>query len=158
MTFRSLFCFLASFTALVMSLHAFGADSQTELNAQTAIVERLNKWPQDFNSKNLRGVCDLFAPDLVASYPGTKDRNYEEMCRQLTSALTDPEKILHYDAPNIEQIIIEGDLAVVRLIWTLKSSSKNKPEVETIKEKGLDLFKRQKDGSWKIVISYAYPL
>lgn len=152
--FSCLLCLLAA----ALHVNGIAVGSEADSNARNAIIERLNKWPQDFNSKNLRGVCDLFAPDLVASYPGTKDRNYEEMCRQFNSVLTDPEKILQYDAPNIEQIIIKDDLAVVRLIWTLKSSFKNKPETEMIKEKGLDVFKRQKDGSWKIVISYAYPL
>ena len=97
-------------------------------------------------------------PILVASYPGTKDRNYREMCRSLDASLTGADKIFRYETPEIEQILIDGDLAVVRLVWTLKISFKNRTDTETIKEKGLDIFKRQPDGSWKIAISYAYPL
>jgi ketosteroid isomerase-like protein len=47
--------------------------------------------------------------------------------------------------------------SIVRLIWTSRMSDKSRSETTTIKEKGLDVFKRQGDGSWKIVISYAYP-
>lgn len=120
------------------------------------IIQALQKWPQDFNSKHIKEVCGLFAPDLIASYPGTKDRNYEEMCHKLTASLSDSDKSFRYDAPAIEQIIIEGDLAVVRLIWTLTISYKDQQEI--IKEKGLDVFQRQKDGTWKIAVSYAYPM
>lgn len=118
-------------------------------SSEQEINHLLQKWPQDFNAKNLEATCNLFSPDLIASYPGTPDRNYEAMCQTLKNAF---EKTLTYEAPIIEQIIIEGDLAVVRLIWTLKANE------ESVQEKGLDVFKRQKDGSWKIIISYAYPI
>lgn len=125
--------------------------------SQKEIVDLLQKWSNDFNAKNIQGVCGLFAPDLIASYPGGKDRNYEEMCLYLSKALADPEKTFTYEPPEIEQIIIEGDLAVVRLVWLLQISYKHRSDIEVIKEKGIDVFKRQKDGSWKIAISYAYP-
>lgn len=117
--------------------------------SEQEITRLLEKWPQDFNAKNLEAACNLFAPDLIASYPGTPDRNYEGMCHTLKNAFY---KNLTYEAPNIEQIIIQGDIAVVRLIWTLKTNEGSE------QEKGLDVFKRQKDGTWKIAISYAYPL
>jgi len=140
--------FLIAF--LVCSAYAFGVEGDRE-----KIVNALQQWPEDFNAKNTQAVCALFAPDLIASYPGTQDRNYKEMCRHLTAVLSSTDKTYRYEAPKIEQVIIEGDLAVVRLIWTLQISTKK--QTEKITEKGLDVFKRQKDGSWKIAISYAYP-
>lgn len=122
------------------------------------ITQILNKWPQDINQKNVPAVCGLFAPDLIASYQGAPDKNYDQMCQQLIKAINDPEKTFHYQAPQIEDILIQGDLAVVRLIWTLEVTSKEQTVLEEVKEKGLDVFRRQKDGSWKIIISYAYPL
>lgn len=123
----------------------------------TEITERLKKWPHDFNAKNIQAVCGLFAPDLIATYPGSPNRNHQEMCRQLTAVFNDPDKIMLYDEPKIEQILVEGDLAIVRLVWTLYISFKHKPDTEKITEIGLDVFRRQSDGSWKIAISYAYP-
>ncbi len=135
----------------------FSFENDAESKSRSEIVNRLQKWPQDFNAKNIQEVCGLFASDLIASYPGTKDRNYEDMCRHLTGVLTDANKTFRYEAPKIEQILINDDLAVVRLVWTLKVSDKNRADTELIQEHGLDVFKRQKDGSWKIAISYAYP-
>ncbi len=121
----------------------FAEDSRQE------IVRLLQKWSHDFNEKNIEAACALFAPELIASYPGSPDRNHDEMCETLKKASISN---MSYDVPTIEQILIQEDLAVVRLVWTLKTPT------ETIREKGIDVFKRQKDGSWKIIISYAYPI
>jgi ketosteroid isomerase-like protein len=137
---------------------AFSQDDSADIKSQKEILHLLQKWPQDFNTQNIQATCGLFAPDLIASYQGTPDRNYEEMCSQLTKVLTNNDKIFSYEAPEIEQIIVRDDIGVVRLIWTLKVSSKDQSKTQLTKEKGLDVFKRQKDGSWKIAISYAYPL
>ena len=138
-----------------MLLACSGRVLAVENSEEAKITSLLQKWPQDFNAKDIRATCGLFAPDLVATYPGAPDRNYEEMCRHITEALTSTNRTFLYEAPLIEQIMIEGDLAVVRLIWTLKITTPNR-NPEMIKERGLDVFRRQKDGSWKIAISFAY--
>lgn len=146
------------FTAFMLCFRGiFSLENDGESKTRLEINHLLQRWPLDFNAKNIQGVCGLFAHDLIASYPGTLDKNYTEMCRQLTASLTDLERIFHYEAPQIEQILIQGNLAVVRLVWILRISYKNRSDVDLIKEKGLDVFKRQADGSWKIAISYAYP-
>jgi len=145
-------------TALMFCCHSvFSFEKPVEETSRQEILNLLQQWTKNFNDKNIEAACGLFAPDLLASYPGTADRNYEDMCRFLTAALTDKEKAFSYEAPHIEQIIIDGNIGVVRLIWNLKISHKDGLRTERIEEKGLDVFKRQKDGSWKIVISYAYP-
>ncbi|NGX57979.1 MAG: hypothetical protein K940chlam3_00880 [Chlamydiae bacterium] len=121
------------------------------------ITQTLEKWSKDFNSRNLQGVCKLFAPDLIASYPGTKDRNYDQMCETLSQSIHHPNKTFRYDVPTIEQMIVSDDIAIVRLIWTLTISGKNQTNPLIIREKGLDIFKKQPDGTWKIMISYAHP-
>ena len=105
----------------------------------------LEKWPKDFNEKRVSQVCSLFAPDLIARYPDAPDRNYEEMCSHLGEVMHSRDKTYHYDAPQIEEILISGDLAVVRLIWTLKVTDPKVPEKKIIKEIGMDVFKRQKN-------------
>ena len=116
----------------------------------------LEKWPKDFNAKRASHVCGLFAPDLIARYPRAPDRDYDAMCTHLKEIMHDPEKTYRYETPQIEEILISGDLAVVRLIWTLRITDANTTKKEVLKEIGLDVFKRQKDGKWKVSISYAY--
>lgn len=132
--------------------------SASEATASSEIRNVLVNWSKDFNAKNIPEVCGLFAPDLVASFPNTPDRNYHAMCKQLTAALENPEKTFLYDPPQIEDIVVSGNLAIVRLIWTSRMTSSSAPGELIIKEKGMDVFKRQADGTWKISISYAFEL
>lgn len=126
--------------------------------SETEIRARLNQWPQDLRKKNLSGACGLFASDLIASYPGSKDRNFSDMCQQLSTIIQNKEKIFDYSDPVIEEIIVDKDMAIVRLIWTLTIYDQKTKTQEIIREKGLDVFQRQPDGLWKIRISFAYPL
>jgi ketosteroid isomerase-like protein len=137
--------------------NAFSEAVKNDTQTTMEVTRLLQKWQRDFNAKNFQAVCDLFAPDLVATYPGAKDRNYAEMCRSLTRAMNNPEKSYSYQPPKIEQVIADDNLAVVRLIWTLVAESRGIEGTEIVIERGLDVFRRQKDGSWKIAVSYAYP-
>jgi steroid delta-isomerase len=134
-----------------------GWASTAEPTPEAAIRRALEQWPKDFNARNKAEVYSLFARDLVAAYPGQPDRNYEAMCKHLASALEDPNKRFRYDAPDIQQILVSGDLAVVRLTWTLRVTKPGVDGETVVRERGMDVFKRQKDDRWKVVISYAYP-
>jgi ketosteroid isomerase-like protein len=68
----------------------------------------------------------------------------------------DPAKQFSYDAPDIEEVLVEGDLATVRLMWKLTIRDTSGKVLDTIDENGLDVFRRQPDGSWKIHISHAF--
>lgn len=129
--------------SLIVSLFA------TSENDIRAVLEQ---WPKDFNAKNIEPTCSLFAQDVIAVYPEVEDRDHAKICQHLTKIFAENDTIYHYEQPDIKEILVSGDLAVVRLIWTLKINQ------QTIRENGIDVFKRQQDGSWKIIISYAYPL
>lgn len=58
-------------------------------------------------------------------------------------------------ALDIKEILVFGDVAVVRLVWTLTIKEKDGREMKSV-EPGMDLFRRQADGSWKIVRYMAY--
>jgi uncharacterized protein (TIGR02246 family) len=120
------------------------------------IEAALLQWPRDFNARNLDAVCGLFADDVVLAYPDAPDRNRDAFCDQMREQFRDPSKIASYDAPDIKEIIVDGDLATVRLFWTLTIRDPSGKLVETIHEDGVDVFRRQPDGSWKIHISHAF--
>ncbi len=146
---------LSGLLSIAHGAHALSASP--DANAPTEVRKALEQWPRDFNAKHAPAVCGLFAPDLVASYPEQPDKDYDAMCTHLTAALEDPHKSFRYEAPQIEQILVSGDLTVVRLIWTLSITDPNVPGGLTITERGIDVLKRQTDGTWKISISHAYP-
>ena len=129
------------------------ASAQPGGDAESAIRAALTKWTADFNARDASKICDLLAPDLRYDFRGLPERDYAALCALLRRALADTSKTFTY-ALDIKEIIVSGDLAVVRLVWTSKLTADGKT-VET-REPGLDVFRKQPDGSWKIVRYIAY--
>ena len=120
---------------------------------ETAIREALSKWSSDFNARDDSRICDLFARELVYDYRGFPERGYDALCDLLHRSLRDQTKRFAYSF-DIKEIIASGDIAVVRLVWTLRVTS-GTSTVES-KEPGLDVFRRQPDGRWKIIRYMGY--
>jgi steroid delta-isomerase len=140
--------------ALVVLFDAPASAGSTDA-AQNEIRSALEKWRSAFNDRDERQVCDLFAPDLIANYQGQPERNYTSLCQLLQTSLADRERTYHYSL-NINEVLVYGDLAVARLIWTLEIE-KDGASKETIAEPAVDIFRHQADGSWKISRYLAYP-
>jgi steroid delta-isomerase len=130
------------------------AAAQSDTPAQAAIRAALTQWMADFNAGRADKVCDLFARDLVAQYRGQPERGYDALCDLLRRSLADRGKTYNY-ALAIKEVLVEGDLAVVRLDWTLTVRAKDGAETTSV-EPGMDIFRRQPDGSWKISRYVAY--
>src|SRR5262249_42519621 len=116
----------------------------------------LTQWMTDFNAGRADKVCDIFAPTLRADIDGfLSERGFDEQCKLLKAALADPEQSLTY-ALDIKEILADGDMAAVRLIWTLTSKKKATGETKVDEEQGLDIFGRGSDGKWKIIRFMSY--
>jgi uncharacterized protein (TIGR02246 family) len=131
------------------------AATQGDSPAQAAIRAALTQWMADFNAGNADKVCGLFAPDLIAQYRGQPERDYQGLCDLLKRSLSDRSKTYVYSL-NIKEVLVAGDLAVVRLTWTLRVKPKDGAYEITSDEPGMDIFRRQGDGSWKISRYIAY--
>jgi uncharacterized protein (TIGR02246 family) len=123
---------------------------------RAAITERLQRWTTAFNTHDAAGICDLFAPDLVSTVPGDLEGSRDVLCARLAVLQAKPGLQLHYDNPDIREIIVSGDIAVVRLFWTL--TTQNGAEQDVTREAGMDIFKRQPDGKWSITRFLSFTL
>jgi ketosteroid isomerase-like protein len=147
--------FLRALVASAVLAFAFAAAAQGDTPAQAAIRAALTQWMADFNAGKADKVCDLFATDLVAQYRGQPERDYATLCDLLKRSLADGSRSYRY-ALAIKEILVEGDLAVVRLTWTLSVRGKDAAGETTAEEPGMDVFRRQSDGTWKISRYLAY--
>ncbi|QRG05709.1 nuclear transport factor 2 family protein [Xanthobacter dioxanivorans] len=137
---------LAAVLALVCGL---GASVPAEAaSAADEIRARLHAWADAFNRRDVDATCELFAPDLQydtrAASGGTRDL----ICARLRRVLEDPS----YKGTNraeVLSILVAGDMAAVRIAWTL-TEEKDGRTVQS-REPGLDVFRRDTDGVWRIV-------
>jgi steroid delta-isomerase len=129
--------------------------AQSDDGAEKAIRDALSKWTADFNARDASRICDLFAPDLRYDFRGMPERDYNAMCSALHRALGDRSKTLSYSF-DIKEIIVSGDMAIIRLVWTSRLSRDGSSQVIETKEPGIDVFRRQADGKWRISRYMAY--
>jgi ketosteroid isomerase-like protein len=122
--------------------------------AKAAIAERLNRWTAAFNAKDMTGVCDLFAPDLSYTVDDILNGTRNGLCGNVNKVLATPGLTLRYAEPNIHEILVSGDLAVVRLTWTLTAEKNGARDTTT--EQGMDVFRRAPDGVWSIARYIAF--
>ena len=115
----------------------------------------MSKWTEDFNARDATRICDLFAPDLRYDFRGQPERDFAAMCSGLKRTLADRSRTLTYSF-DIKEIIVSADMAIVRLVWTSRVSQAGSGQVVETKEPGLDVFRRQPDGTWRISRYMAY--
>jgi ketosteroid isomerase-like protein len=115
------------------------------------IRSTLEQWTDSFNAGKAAQVCDLFSRDLIADFRGQPERRYHDLCTLLQQSLNDTTRKYKY-ALRIKEIIAAGEIAVVRLEWRLEISPLNVTSVEP----GMDMFRREPDGRWRIIRYLAY--
>src|SRR5437764_5823834 len=87
---------------------------------ETAIRQALTECTQHFNARHGDQVCQLFAPELRYDYRLYPERGFNEICELLRRSLTDRSKTYTYSL-NIKEVLLSGDLAIVRLVWTRRA-------------------------------------
>jgi steroid delta-isomerase len=140
---------LMAIVAVLAGVGATTAACADMSSDKAAITERLEHWTAAFNARDAAGVCDLFSPELIYTIPEVRNGNREELCTRLGALLAKTGLQLRYETPDIREIIISGNIAVVRLFWTL--TARKGTDHDTSTEAGMDIFKRQPDGKWFIV-------
>ncbi|MGV0852353.1 YybH family protein [Mycolicibacterium phlei] len=137
-------------------LTACGQTGSAETDRQ-AIIAALQRFSADFNAKDFDATCALFAEDVAMHYPGQQPvHGRDEFCAGLRERLSDPARSYHYDPPQIHEVLVDGDLATVSLTWVLTVRDAAGAVLDTVEEDGLDVLRRQPDGTWRIHISHAF--
>src|SRR5271156_2266183 len=111
------FAFVLFFLSVSYWSNVFSEETKEESRSRREVIATMEQWPKDFNAKNIQGTCGLFTPNLLGSYAGIPDRNYKEECQHLTKILINPDNQYHYEAPDLKEVIIKDDIAIVRVVW-----------------------------------------
>ncbi|HVJ77582.1 MAG TPA: nuclear transport factor 2 family protein [Hyphomicrobium sp.] len=137
--------------ALMVAVTGVALSAAARADDAADIRTRLVQWTRDFNAGHKAAACDLFSKDLISDFRGQGEADYATRCALITRAIDDPNREFRYQL-QIKEIIPSGDMAVVRLNWILGVSPPGHKSVET----GLDVFRKEKDGVWRIIRYVAY--
>lgn len=133
-----------------------GADGIRAQGDEAATIRAaLEQWRLDFNARRAERICDLFAPELRYDFQGLPEQSYTLLCERLHKALADRSRTIEYGL-RIKEVVVSGTIAIVRLTW-ISTVTGAVGVRRTDDEQGLDVFRKQPDGSWKIIRYMAYP-
>jgi uncharacterized protein (TIGR02246 family) len=151
---KRLAAILACAALVAVALPALPAVASDEAS-RAEIAATLMQWQADFNAGRDDKVCDLFARDLRADFRGQPERGYDALCDLLHGSLADRERAYSYEL-EIRDILVAGDFATVLLTWTLTVTQRDTGSEAVSVEPGLDVFRREDDGRWRIARYLAY--
>ena len=145
--------FLYGLVFLLAGLCAAVPARADDAATRSAIVRRLTDWAAAFNARDVAKTCDLFSADLVSTMSGRADEGRAAVCGRIAAALANQHVAIR-NVPEIEEIIVRDDLAVVRLTWLVSTTRGAVTDVS--KERGMDIFRREADGQWRILRFVAF--
>lgn len=137
----------SSVLLLVLSAGVASAGaSADDAAADKAIRSALAGWVEAANRGDYKATMSVWAPDLIGWAPEGPDDSYE---RELRYTSMPPQPVSTTYALTIDEIIVDGSLAVVRDTWAQTTKQQTGPDkVSTFRS--FEVWRRQTDGSWKI--------
>lgn len=132
------------FAALPELARASADPSQTRAD-EAEIRAALARWVEAANRQDWRAALAVWAPDMVGWYPGQPDDSY---AREETNATRPKREHGSQFELTINEVIVSGDLAVVRDTWTMRSTDPAAPRATTFRS--FEVWRRQPGGAWKI--------
>ena len=121
--------------------------SLNQANDVEAIKSALDKLVASYNNRDLETAMSLYAPDSLLSHDGVADTNREQARQAYAKRFANPPSFPITISYQVEEIHTSGSLAFARLIWLVERNSDRKV---LSRNKDLEIWQRQKDGSWKL--------
>lgn len=136
---------LGAATLFGASLSAAAASTPVEGKAEAEIRAALARWVEAANRQDWKRALDVWAPDLIGWYPGIPDITYE---RELENSKHPSSGPLTTYQVTVNEVIISGELAVVRDTWTFTKKQASGDAIEKVRS--YEVWRQQTDGQWKI--------
>jgi ketosteroid isomerase-like protein len=129
--------------AAVATVHA---ETSSNADAEKQIRAALAAWTEAANRGDYKAASTVWAPDLIGWPPSGPDDTWQSEAEYAKLPAKPPQTTY---ALTINEVIVDGSLAVVRDTWTQTTKQDAGPaKVETFRS--FELWRRQPDHSWKI--------
>jgi ketosteroid isomerase-like protein len=106
-------------------------------------------------------ILSHYAQDIVLSYPGIPDQDYATLAKGYGELRSRPAHVTANTRPTFDEILVNGDLAIVRVRWTTTISVAARdtlPAREATRYlRDLQVWRREPAGEWRFIRGMHYP-
>ena len=137
------------FLALVLLVAATAAradDAADNAAAEKQIRAALAGWVEAANRGDYKAALDVWAQDLIGWSPDGPDDSY---AREAAGAKAPSGPVRTTYELTINEVIVDGSLAVVRDTWTQTTKQDSGPD-KVASFRSYEVWRRQPDRTWKI--------
>jgi uncharacterized protein (TIGR02246 family) len=134
-----------------------GAEPSNPESAQSAVTRAFEGLVRARNARDPDEVMSFFAKDALLSYPGSPDSGFDALREIFRKNYSNPDLQGRYSV-DIEEVQVSGDLAFVRVVWTADLEQKSTGRKVHTRDKDLEIWRCQPDGSWKLYRGLSYPI
>ena len=153
---KKLYILIVAFFLIVCSSFTLAAHSQTHKKVDSTqlkkdietIKQAVIQTGVAFNERNPDGILAHYAPDILVSYPNVADTDYAGFAEAFSGLRNRPPGLVSTKA-DIHEIIVSGDLAMVRVSWITTTKQADPAKEVTRRARDMQIWQRQTDGSWK---------
>lgn len=157
----ALACLLpAAFAATAAESAGNNAAVQTRMAGDTARAREVwnvfDRWLSAYANADLDAVMTLFDPEVRFSFQGSKDQSYADLKTSYAREFERRDATKRW-VPTVEEVYASGDIVLVRAVWELQIAVADGTSQTRARNRSMDVFRRAKDGSWRIFRSINYP-
>jgi ketosteroid isomerase-like protein len=139
---------------LLLAPAVAGAQRSPDADAQ-AIRARILQGAHGFMIGSPDTVLAHYARDVVLSYPGVPDMDYATLARGYDELRRRPAGERAETTPTFDEVLVSGDMAVVRLRWTTTISDSTGRACDA-SLRDLQVWRRERDGQWMFIRGMHY--
>lgn len=141
---------------LVLVLAAASALADAAADAE-ALRKNIQTYTDAVIARDPDTVMSLFAPDILLSYPGIPDQDYETLKKEYTEEMKLRAPGAVTTRPDIEEILVSGDLGIARIVWNTTVTKDGTVTKRQMKD--LQVWRREPSGKWRFIrgIHYRIP-
>ncbi|MGO4775098.1 DUF4440 domain-containing protein [Lysobacter sp. 2RAB21] len=120
------------------------------------VWDTFERWLAAYAAADQSRVMDIFDPDLRFSFQGARDQTYAQMQAAYAKEFAARDTKKRW-VPQVEEIYADGDMALVRAVWELRVTGADGREESKARNRSMDVFRRSREGEWRIFRSINYP-
>ena len=129
--------------------------SHASENDAASIRASIEQGARGFMSANPDLILAHYARDIVLSYPGIPDQDYATLEQSYSELRSRPADVVAKTIPTFDEILVSGDLALVRLRWTTTISQGSRTSTRHLKD--FQVWRREPGDRWAFIRGMHYP-